>query len=130
MPQAAREERPCRYWDKQAGSYDKLTAASSWRLGAGTPSARRRWRDDLPGERPCVGDHDQLPIGGADGEGSRVMLLENAQDVGDLFAVACAGPAPADHDPLADIGGREPDFEPVAHVGQPFAQPTRAAGER
>lgn len=45
------------------------------------------------------------------------MLLENAQDVSDLFAVIRAGAAPADHDPLADIGRREPDLEPVAHDG-------------
>ncbi len=107
-----------------------LTAASSGRLGAGAPSARRRWRHDLPGERPRERDHDQLPGRGADGEGSGVMRLENAQHVGDLFAAARAGPTPADHHPLTDIGGREMDFEPVAHAGHPSAHPARAAGER
>src|SRR6185295_10791465 len=55
-------------------------------------------------------------------------LLQNAQDVGDLFAVTRAGPAPADHDPLADIGGCEADLEPVAHAGHLF--PGRAARRR
>lgn len=54
------------------------------------------------------------------------MLRKNAQDVSDLFAVACAGPAPADHDPLADVGGREPDFEPVAHAAHLFALSLRS----
>jgi hypothetical protein len=44
------------------------------------------------------------------------MLLEDAQDVGDLFTAIEAGAAPADHDPLADIGRCEPDLEPVAHA--------------
>jgi len=65
-------------------------------------------------------DHDQRPVRGAHREGSRVILLENAQDVGDLFAVTWAGPPPADHDPLADIGGCEADLEPVAHAGHLF----------
>jgi hypothetical protein len=44
------------------------------------------------------------------------MLLEDAQDVGDLLDAIGAGAAPADHDPLADIGRCEPDLEPVAHA--------------
>jgi hypothetical protein len=44
------------------------------------------------------------------------MLLEDAQDVGDLVAAVGAGAAPADHDPLADIGRCEPDLKPVAHT--------------
>ena len=36
--------------------------------------------------------------------------------------------APADHDPLADIGGCEADLEPVAHAGHLF--PGRAARRR
>ncbi len=48
------------------------------------------------------------------------MLLENAQDVGDLLAIIWAGPTPADNNPLADIGRCEPDLEPVAHAGHLF----------
>ena len=48
------------------------------------------------------------------------MLLENAQDVGDLLAAIGAGPTPADNDPLTDIGRCEPDREPVAHAGHLF----------
>ena len=32
------------------------------------------------------------------------MLLENAHDVGDLLAIIWAGSAPADNDPLTDVG--------------------------
>jgi hypothetical protein len=32
------------------------------------------------------------------------MLFEDAKDVGDLLAVIWAGPAPADNDPLTDVG--------------------------
>jgi len=46
-----------------------------------------------------------------------VMLFENAQHVGDLLAAIWAEPAPADHDPLANVGRGEPDLEPVAHAG-------------
>ena len=96
------------------------TAAESERSGAGTPPVLRRWRHYLPGKSAGGRDHDQRPVTGTDREGSRVILLENAQDVGDLFAVTRAGPAPADHDPLADIGGCEADLEPVAHAGHLF----------
>ena len=96
------------------------TAAESERSGAGAPPVLRRWRHHLPGKSAGGRDHDQRPVTGADREGSRVILLENAQDVGDLFAVTRAGPAPADHDPLADIGGCEADLEPVAHAGHLF----------
>ena len=48
-----------------------------------------------------------------------VVLLENAQDVSDLVAVP-AGPTPADNHPLTDIGGCEPDLEPIAHAGHLF----------
>jgi hypothetical protein len=51
-----------------------------------------------------------LPGGGADREGIGVILFENAQDVGDPLAAIRAAPAPADHDPLANIGGGEPDL--------------------
>jgi len=104
------------------------TAAESGRSGAGAPPVLRRWRHHLPGKSAGGRDHDQRPVRGADREGSRVIFLENAQDVGDLFAVTRAGPAPADHDPLADIGGCEADLEPVAHAGHPF--PGRAARRR
>ena len=103
-----------------------VTAAESERSGAGAPPVLRRWRHHLPGKSAGGRDHDQRPVRGADREGSRVSLLENAQDVGDLFAVTRAGPAPADHDPLADIGGCEADVEPVAHAGHLF--PGRAPG--
>ena len=96
------------------------TAAESGRSGAGAPPVLRRWRHHLPGKSAGGRDYDQRPVRGADREGSRVILLENAQDVGDLFAVTRAGPAPADHDPLADIGGCEADLEPVAHAGHLF----------
>ena len=81
------------------------TAAESDRSEAGAPPVLRRWRHHLPGKSAGGRDHDQRPVRGADCEGSRVIRLENAQDVGDLFAVTRAGPAPADHDPLAGIGG-------------------------
>ena len=102
--------------------------SESERSGAGAPPVLRRWRHHLPGKSAGGRDHDQRPVRGADREGSRVILLENAQDVGDLFAVTRAGPAPADHDPLADIGGCEADLEPVAHAGHLF--PGRAARRR
>jgi hypothetical protein len=59
-----------------------------------------------------------------------VMLLENAQDVGDLLAIIWAGPTPADNNPLADIGRCEPDLEAVAHAGHLFlgAAPCAAVG--
>jgi hypothetical protein len=44
------------------------------------------------------------------------MLLEDAQDVRDLLAAIGAGAAPADHDPLADVGRCEPDLKPVVHA--------------
>jgi hypothetical protein len=90
-------------------------AVSSGGSGAFVPAARPRGHD-LPGERARAGDHDKVPAGRADREGIVVMLLENAQDVGDLLAAIGAGPTPADHDPLADIGRCEPDLEPVAHA--------------
>ena len=85
-----------------------MLARSAW---------RRCWWYDLAGERAGAGDHDQLPVAGAaDGEGLVVCSLKNAQDVGHLLAAFWAGP-PADHDPLADVGGGEPDLESVAHAG-------------
>ncbi len=79
---------------------DRRAATETWGL-----SCRGRRRHDFPGEHARAGDHDTLPGGAADREGIGVTLFENAQDVGDLFAAIRAAPAPADHDPLADIGG-------------------------
>src|SRR5258708_2792828 len=92
--------------------------ASSGGLGMLARAAWRRcWWYDLAGERAGAGDHDQLPVAGAaDCEGFVVCFLKNAQDVGHLLAACWAGP-PADHDPLADVGGGEPDLKPVAQAG-------------
>src|SRR6516162_8630139 len=72
--------------------------------GAGVASAGGRWWHDLPCQGAPSGDHDEFPVPGADREGPGVGLLENAQHVGHLLAVRRSW-APADHDPLADIGG-------------------------
>ena len=89
-------------------------------------SARRcRWYD-LAGERALAGDHDQLPVTGADREGLGVIVFENAQHVGHLLAVIWAGP-PADHDPLADVGGGEPDMAAGAARGTRLAFPVDRA---
>ena len=69
----------------------------------------QRWHY-LPGEGAPCRDNDQLPVRGADREGTGVSLLKDAQDVGDHLAATLRGPAPADHDPLTDIGGCEPDL--------------------
>jgi hypothetical protein len=69
----------------------------------------RRWHD-LPGEGAPGRDNDQLAVTGAHREGTGVSLLKNAQDVGDQLAATSRRPAPPDHDPLADIGGGEPDL--------------------
>jgi hypothetical protein len=75
------------------------TAVTGWRR-----------RHDLPGEGASGGDNDQLPVGRPDGEPTSVSLFKDAQDVGNRLLVARTRPAPADHDPLADIGGCEPDL--------------------
>ncbi len=90
---------------------------SGRRPGAGTALADGRWWHHFAGQRAPGGDYDQCPVTGADREGMAVVLLEDAQHVGDLVAIIWAGPAPADNDPLADVGGGEPDLEPVAHAG-------------
>jgi hypothetical protein len=69
----------------------------------------RRWHD-LTGEGAPSRDNDKLPIAGAYCEGTGVSLLKNAQHVSDHLAAAMCGPAPPDHNPLADIGGGEPDL--------------------
>jgi len=68
----------------------------------------RRWHD-LTGEGAPSRDNYQLPIAGAHCEGTGVSLLKNAQDVGDHLAAISCGPTPPNHDPLADIGGGDPD---------------------
>jgi hypothetical protein len=83
-----------------------------------------RWsglRHDLSGESAFAGDDDEVPVSGADGEELWVVLLEDAEHVRDLLAGIWAGPAPADHNPLANIGRREPDLKPITHAGCPFA---------
>jgi hypothetical protein len=69
-----------------------------------------RRRHDFSGESTPGRDNDQLPVSGADGEGTAVSLLKNAQDVGDRLAATWHGPPPADDDALADVGGCEPDL--------------------
>jgi hypothetical protein len=68
------------------------TAAAGW----------RRWHD-LPGEGEPGRDNDQHPVRGAHCEGTSVGFLKDAQHIGDGRAVTWCGPAPADHDPMADI---------------------------
>ena len=72
--------------------------------------------DDLPVRGALGGDNDQLPVGGADGEGLGVSFFENARDVRNLLAVTWAGPPPADHDALAGIGRCEPDLQPLVSL--------------
>jgi hypothetical protein len=87
-----------------------LAAPPSARHRASTALAGwRRWHD-LPGEGAPGRDNDQLPGRGADCKGTGVRLLKDAQHVGNLLAVTWRGPTPADHDPLANIGGCEPDL--------------------
>jgi hypothetical protein len=88
-----------------------------------------RWWDYFPGEGAPGRDHDEFPVPGADREGPGVRLLEKAQHVGRLLAVSRSW-APADHDPLADIGAGQPDLQPVPHAGHLLAgQAARAAGQ-
>src|SRR5258708_23772184 len=86
--------------------------APSGRLGFGAaPTGGRRWHH-LSGEGASGWDHNQFPLTGADREGPGISLLKNAEHVGHLLAVTRSWP-PADHDPLADIGGGEPHFHPA-----------------
>jgi hypothetical protein len=85
-------------------------STASARRSTGTAAARWRWRHDLPGEGEPGRDNDQLPLSGAHREGASVGFLKDAQHIGDGLAATWFGPAPADHDPLADIGGCEPDL--------------------
>jgi hypothetical protein len=78
-------------------------------------------RHDLPGEGAPGRDNNQRPVTGTHCEGTSVSLLKDAQNVGNLLAATSCGPAPPDHDPLADISGGEPDLKPVAHVGSLLA---------
>jgi hypothetical protein len=85
----------------------RTVSARRW---SSTAVAAWRRRHDLSGEGAPGRDNDQLPIAGAHREGTGVSLLKNAQDVGDRLAATLCGPAPPDHDPLADIGGGQPDL--------------------
>jgi hypothetical protein len=69
----------------------------------------RRWHD-FRSEGASGRDNEQLPITGAHCERTGVSFLKNAQDVRDHLAATSYGPTPPDHDPLADIGGGEPDL--------------------
>jgi hypothetical protein len=80
----------------------------------------RRWHD-FAGEGPPGRDDDDLAVRSADGERTGVSLFQDAEDVGDRLPLARSGPTPANHDALPDIGGCEPDFEPVAHGGHLLA---------
>ena len=75
------------------------TAAAGW----------RRWHD-FPGEGEPGRDNDQLPVRGAHSERASVGFLKDAKHIGGGHAATWRRPAPADHDPLADIGGCEPDL--------------------
>src|SRR6266487_2991383 len=105
-----------------------LRSRRSGRLGSGAAPAGGRWWHHFPGQGAPGWDHDQCPVTGTDREGPGAGLFKNAQHVGHLLAVARSGP-PADHDSLADIGGGEPDNQPVAHAGHLLAGGVaRAAG--
>jgi hypothetical protein len=85
----------------------RIVSARRWSRTA--VAGWRRWHD-LPGEGAPGRDNDQLPIAGAHCEGTGVSLFEDAQDVSDHLAATSHGGAPPDHDPLADVGGGEPDL--------------------
>ena len=90
------------------------------------PAWRRRWWYDFPGERTLAGDHHELPVAAAaDLEALVVGVFENAQHIGHQLAAIQLCWAPADGDPLADIGGCDPDLEPVTHAGHLLAGQTR-----
>src|SRR6185437_16091551 len=81
------------------------------------PAWRRRWYD-FPGERAGARDDNELAVAAAaDLEELVVCVFEDAQHVGHLRGAIQLWWAPADGDPLADIGGGDPDHEPVAHAG-------------
>jgi hypothetical protein len=94
-----------------------VSRRGSGRLGPGAPGAdRSRW-DCLAGQSTLGRNQHQFPVRSADRERGGVAGLKRAQDVGDLFAIAWNRSPPADHHPLANIGGGEPDLVPVAHAG-------------
>jgi hypothetical protein len=95
-------------------------AVSARRWSTTVGAGWRRWHD-LPGESAPGRDNDQLPVTGAHCEGLGVSFLEDAEDVGDHVTAISCRPAPPDHDPLADVGGGEPDLKPVVHVGSLLA---------
>jgi hypothetical protein len=86
----------------RSGRDRRTVSARRW---SRTAVARWWWWHDLPGESASGRYNDQLPITGAHCEGTGVSFLKNAQDVRDYLAATSCGPAPPDHDPLADIGG-------------------------
>jgi hypothetical protein len=81
----------------QAGRWPR-----SWPVGAR--------RHDLACEGASGGHDDPPSVGGADYKTAGVSLLKDAQHVGNLLAGTWSGPPPADYNPLADIGGCEPDL--------------------
>ena len=91
----------------RSGRDRRSVSARRW---SSTAAAGWRRRHDLPADGAPGRDNDQLPVTGAHCEGSGVSLLKNAEDVGDHLAATSRGPAPPDHDPLADIGEGEPDL--------------------
>ena len=125
-------EDPCIGEDLPRGAAPRSLCARPPRSQGGAGPARRRFcgagGTTFPARARAAGITTSAPSEVRTAKEARVILLENAQDVGDLFAVTRAGPAPADHDPLADIGGCEADLEPVAHAGHLF--PGRAARRR
>src|SRR5215475_1215382 len=97
--------------------------------GFGWAAWRRcRWHD-FPGERTGARDDDELAVAAAaDLEEVVVCVFEDAQHVGHLRGAVQFRWAPADRDPLADVGGGDPDHEPVAHAGHLHAGEPRRAG--
>src|SRR5215469_8323735 len=81
------------------------------------PARRRcRWHD-LSGECAGAGNHDALPVPGADREGLGAVLFENAQDISHPLAVVRSRQQPADYHALTDVVGGKADHEPVTHAG-------------
>jgi hypothetical protein len=59
-----------------------------------------------------------LPVAAAaDLEELAVCFFKNAQHISHQPGAIQFCWAPADRDPLADVGGGDPDLEPVAHAG-------------
>ena len=118
---------PRRGEDLPRGAAPRSLCARPPRSQKGAGPARRRFcgagGTTFPARARAAGITTSAPSEVRTAKEAGSFVLENAQDVGDLFAVTRAGPAPADHDPLADIGGCEADLEPVAHAGHLFPGP-------